>query len=122
MVQEAEKHAAEDKTRMERVDAKNKLESYLYNTRNAVQEDKVKETLGADTVQDIEAWVKEGIDWLDANPNAEKEEFDDKYKTYEDKIRPIMMKLYQDAGAPGAGADDAPPSSGRGGPTVDEVD
>jgi len=120
MVQEAEKHAAEDKTRMERVDAKNKLESYLYSTRNAVQEDKVKEAIGADTVKEVEGWIKEGIDWLDANPNAEKEEFDDKFKTYEDKIRPIMMKLYQNAGAPGADA--AEPSMGRSGPTVDEVD
>ena len=120
MVQEAEKHATEDKSRMERVDAKNKLESYLYRTRNAVQEDKVKETLGADTVKEMEGWLKEGMDWLDANPNAEKDEFDDKFKTYEDKIRPIMMKLYQNAGAPGADA--APQSSGRGGPSVDEVD
>lgn len=116
MVEEAEKHAAEDKTRMERVDAKNKLESYLYSTRNAVQEDKVKETIGADTVKEIEGWVKEGIDWLDANPNAEKEEFDDKFKTYEDKIRPIMVKLYQNAGAPGADA------GSHSGPSVDEVD
>lgn len=121
MVQEAEKHAAEDKTRMERVDAKNKLESYLYSTRNAVQEEKVKEAIGADTVKEVEGWIKEGIDWLDANPNAEKEEFDDKFKTYEDKIRPIMMKLYQNAGAPGAEAGDAP-SMGRSGPSVDEVD
>jgi len=113
MLEEAKKHEAEDKVRMEKVDAKNKLESYLYNTRNAVQEEKVKETLGEETVKEIEGWVKEGIDWLDANPSAEKDELDDKYKTYEDKIRPVMMKLYQGAGSPGN------PSSG---PTVDEVD
>lgn len=113
MLEEAKKHEAEDKVRMERIDAKNKLESYLYSTRNAVQEEKVKETLGESTVKEVEEWIKEGIDWLDANPNAEKDEFDHKYKTYEDKIRPVMMKLYQGAGAPGA------PTSG---PTVDEVD
>jgi L1 cell adhesion molecule like protein len=117
MVQEAEKHAAEDKQRMERVESKNKLESYLYNARNALQEEKVKEAVGTDTVKEVEGWIKEGIDWLDSNPNAEKEEIDHQYKTYEDKIRPIMMKLYQDAGAPGSA-----PTEGRSGPTVDEVD
>ena len=72
MVQEAEKHAADDKIRMERVEAKNQLEGYLYNSRNAIREEKVKETLGEATVGEVEEWVKEGIDWLDAHPEAEK--------------------------------------------------
>jgi L1 cell adhesion molecule like protein len=123
LVEEAEKHAAEDKVRMERVEAKNQLEAYLYNTRNAVREDKVKETLGADTVKDVEGWVQEGIDWLDAHQDEQKEEYDTKKKEYEDKIRPIMSKLYENAGSPGAPPMapevNANPSSG---PKVDEVD
>jgi len=117
MVQEAEKHASEDKQKMEHVESKNKLEAYLYNTRNAVQEEKVKDTIGEDTVKDVEGWVKEGLDWLDSNPSAEKQELDEKYKFYENKIRPVMMKLYKDAGAPGSAG-----SAGSAGPTVDEVD
>jgi L1 cell adhesion molecule like protein len=118
MVEEAEKHAAEDKLRMERVESKNHLESYLYNTRNAVREDKVKETLGENTVNEVEGWIKEGIDWLEANPEAEKEEYDEKQKHYEDKIKPVMMKLYEGAGSPGA----APDAATDAGPRVDEVD
>ena len=98
MVQEAEKHAADDKLRMERVESKNQLEGYLYNTRNAIREDKVKETLGESTVNELEQTIKEGIDWLDANPEAEKEEYDEKQKQYEDKIKPVMMKLYEKSG------------------------
>ena len=121
MVEEAEKHAADDKERMERVEAKNQLESYLYNTRNAVREDKVKDTLGEGTVEEVEGWVKEGIEWLEANPEAMKEEYAEKQKMYEEKIRPVMMKLYEKSGAPGSGpeggdAADAP------GPRVEEVD
>jgi L1 cell adhesion molecule like protein len=121
MVEEAEKHAADDKERMERVEAKNQLESYLYNTRNAVREDKVKDTLGEATVADVEGWVKEGIEWLEANPEAMKEEYTEKQKMYEEKIRPVMMKLYEKSGAPGSGPEgtaegDAP------GPRVEEVD
>jgi L1 cell adhesion molecule like protein len=113
LVEEAEKHAAEDKLRMERVDAKNQLEAYLYNTRNAVQEEKVKETLGAETVKEVEGWVKEGIEWLDQNPDASKTEYEEKQKAYEEKIRPVLTKMYEEAGAPGQA-----PS----GPNVEEVD
>jgi L1 cell adhesion molecule like protein len=127
MVEEAEKHAADDKLRMERVESKNQLESYLYNTRNAVREDKVKETLGESTVSEVEGWIKEGIDWLEANPEAEKEEYDEKQKMYEDKIKPVMMKLYEKSGAPGSTTDGMPDISGmnmggEAGPRVDEVD
>jgi heat shock 70kDa protein 1/2/6/8 len=116
MVEEAEKHAAEDKERMARVEAKNQLESYLYNTRNAIREDKVKDTLGEDTINEVEGWVKEGIDWLEANPEAVKEEYEEKQKYYEDKIKPVMMKLYEKSGSPGAPDGEAP------GPRVEEVD
>jgi L1 cell adhesion molecule like protein len=117
MVQEAEKHAADDKLRMERVEAKNQLEGYLYNTRNAVREDKVKDTLGESTVTDVENWVKEGIDWLEANPDATKDEYDEKQKMYEEKIRPVMMKLYEKSGAPGSEVPDM-----SAGPQVEEID
>ena len=128
LVEEAEKHAAEDKVRMERVDAKNQLEAYLYNTRNAVREDKVKESLGAETVKEVEAWVQEGIDWLEANQDAEKEAFAEKQKGYEEKIRPVMTKMYESAGSPGAegGVHMGPGvhmgSGVKTGPQVDEVD
>ncbi len=129
MVAEAEKHAADDKQMMERVEARNQLEGYLYNTRNSVREDKVKETLGETTVQEVEDMVKEGIEWLESNQNAEKEEYDEQQKKYEDKIRPIMMKLYQNAGATVGGAGGMPDMGGMGsagaessGPRVKEVD
>jgi L1 cell adhesion molecule like protein len=125
MVQEAEKHAAEDKLRMEQIEAKNELASYLYNTRNAVREDKVKETLGESTVSEVEEWIKEGIEWLDENSEATKEEYDEKQKYYEDKIKPVMMKLYEKSGMGGQGG--MPDISGMNmggdtGPRVDEVD
>jgi heat shock protein 1/8 len=115
MVEEAEKHAADDKLRMERVEAKNHLESYLYNTRNAIREDKVKDTLGEDTINEVESFVKEGIDWLDANPEVTKEEYEEKQKIYEEKIRPIMMKLYENSGMNNTTPDES-------GPKIEEVD
>lgn len=135
MVQEAEKHAADDKLQMERVESKNQLESYLYNTRNAVREDKVKETLGEDTIKEVEDWIKEGIEWLEANPESMKEEYDEKQKMYEEKIRPVMMKLYEKSGSPGGTPDmsanmpdmssmnmGGPSDDDTKGPRVEEVD
>jgi len=119
LVQEAEKNAAADKASMERVEARNGLETYLYNTRNAVREDKVKTTLGEDTIKEVEGWVQEGIQWLESNQEEPKETYDEKKKMYEDKIRPVMMKLYEDAGAPGA---DAANNGTPSGPSVEEVD
>jgi L1 cell adhesion molecule like protein len=122
MVQEAEKHAAEDKLRMERVESKNQLESYLYNSRNAIREEKVKETLGESTVNEVEEWIKEGIEWLEANPEAEKEEYDEKQKQYEDKIKPVMMKLYEKSGMGGQGGMPDMSGAAESGPRVEEVD
>jgi L1 cell adhesion molecule like protein len=130
MVQEAENNATEDKKRMERVEAKNQLESYLYNARNSVREDKVKETLGESTVAEVEEWVKEGIEWLEATPEGTKEEYEEKQKVYEEKIKPVMVKLYEKSGAPGAETTTEGPKTGgpktggpkTGGPNVEEVD
>lgn len=98
LVKEAENHAKEDKQRMDRIEAHNQLETYLYRTRQSVQEEKVKEALGPDTVKEVEGWVQEGMDWLEAHPDETKDTYDSQYKTYESKIRPVLVKLYQESG------------------------
>jgi L1 cell adhesion molecule like protein len=117
LVEEAAKHEAEDKAKFERVEAKNQLESYLYNARNSLQEEKVKEKLGADADKAL-ATVNDGIQWLEAHQEDEKETYVEKQKEVEDKIRPTMMKLYQDSAK-----DFQPEGSSAGpGPVVEEVD
>lgn len=126
MVAQAVEFEAADKAVMERVEARNALEAYLYNVRNSVREEKVKEVLGASDIEGIEAKVKEGLDWLDDNREAEAAEINEKKKAYEDAIMPVMAKMY--AGAAGAGASEAPGASGSGAsevpaePRVEEVD
>jgi len=61
---------------------------------------------------------------------AEKDEFDAKQKEVEAVVNPIMMKVYQAAGAGGAGGmpdmggmgGGMPTDGGGAGPTVEEVD
>jgi L1 cell adhesion molecule like protein len=115
MVKEAELAAADDKAAMEKVEAKNSLESYLYNSRNTFNDEKTKEKLSAEDVEKATGLIKEYIDWLDANPLGEKETYAEKQKEAENAIRPILMKLY---GATDASAPEVPVKE----PVVEEVD
>jgi L1 cell adhesion molecule like protein len=130
LVEEAAKHADEDKAAMARIEARNELESYLYNARNSLQDDKVKEKLGEEATAALKV-VDEGLAWLEEYQGAETEEFKEKMKEYETKIRPVMMKLYAEtSGAPsydGAAEGGMPgmhgmPSAPAPGPKVEEVD
>jgi len=131
MVREAEKFKAEDDSQRDRITAKNSLESYAFNMKQTVEDEKVKEKLSEEDKTAILNKCKEVIDWLDSNQTAEKEEFEHQQKEVEKVCSPIITKLYQSAGAGGmpdmsgmggmpGGA--APPSGGTGGPTIEEVD
>merc|ERR1711933_4916 len=112
MVNDAEKFKDDDNKQKERISAKNGLESYCFNMKTTIDDEKMADQL------------------------AEVEEFQDKQKEVEAVCNPIITKLYQSAGGasmpdmggmpggmPGAGG--APPSGGAGsgsGPTIEEVD
>lgn len=94
MVGNAEKFAEEDKVRMEKVEAKNDYENYVYNARNTFREDKTKEKLKEEDIKQAEDYLAEEIKWLEAHPDAETETYKSQKKSAEDKIRPILMRLY----------------------------
>jgi L1 cell adhesion molecule like protein len=113
---------------MERVEARNGLESYLYNARNTLKEDKVKDTLSSEDISSAETAVQEGLDWLSANEEASTEDFKDKQTRMEERIKPVMMKLYGNSSSSGssepaaAAAGPCNPRSEEAGPRVEEVD
>ena len=96
MVEEAAAHEVEDKAKFAIVEARNGLESYLFNCRNSLKDEKVAAKLGEEAATAL-ATVEEGIKWLEehgSDANASAELYKDKQKEYEDKVRPTMMKLY----------------------------
>jgi L1 cell adhesion molecule like protein len=115
MVNDAEKYKAEDEAATARIQARNGLESYAYNLRNTLQEEKVAGKLAPTDKERIDASIKEVTDWLDNSQEASKEEYESRQKELEDVVNPIMSKLYQAGEAPGATPD-------VNGPTVEEVD
>eukprot|EP00246_Nothoceros_aenigmaticus_P007445 TRINITY_DN2123_c0_g1_i1.p1 TRINITY_DN2123_c0_g1~~TRINITY_DN2123_c0_g1_i1.p1 ORF type:complete len:660 (+),score=179.12 TRINITY_DN2123_c0_g1_i1:246-2225(+) len=109
MVEEAEEFAEEDRKVKERIDARNSLETYVYNMKNTVSDkDKLAEKIETVEKEKIDVTLKEALDWLDENQGAEKEEFDEKLKDVEAVCNPIIAKVYQKAGSFGetAGEDD----------------
>jgi len=125
MVQEAEKYKAEDEGQRDRVGAKNGLESYCFNIKQTVEDEKLKDKISEEDKKTISEKCSETLAWLDANQTAEKEEFEHHQKDLEGVCNPIITKLYASTGgvppggAPGAGA---PGAGGAGGPTIEEVD
>ncbi|KAH9608763.1 hypothetical protein KSS87_019455 [Heliosperma pusillum] len=108
MVSEAEEFADEDKKVKERIDARNSLESYIYNMKNQVNDkDKLAEKLESDEKEKIETAVNEALEWLDDNQSAEKEDYDEKLKEVEAVCNPIITAVYQRSGGPSAGSEDA---------------
>merc|ERR1711968_229078 len=106
MVKEAEEFAEEDKKVKERIDGRNALEGYLYNIKNTVEDEEkgiAKKVSDEDKTTITEA-VKEALEWLDDNQEAEKEDYEKKQKETEKIINPIMQKVYQESGGAPGGA------------------
>jgi len=123
MVQEAEKYKSEDDVQREKVSAKNGLESYAFNMKSTVEDEKLAGKISEEDKQKILDKCNEVISWLDKNQvwsstfvsevfmhvwyllylvisvqTAEKEEFEHQQKELEKVCNPIITKLYQSAG------------------------
>ena len=125
MVSDAERFKQEDEVQRERITAKNSLESYCFNMKQTVEDEKIAEKMEADDKQHVLDAVNNTLKWLDANQTAEKDEFDHRLKEVEKTCAPIITKLYQSVGGSakrGHEAGDAGDSDARSGPTIDEVD
>jgi len=141
MVNDAEKYKADDEKQREKISAKNNLESYCFNMKSTLDDDKFKDKVSDSDRKIITDKCDETIKWLDMNQTAEKDEFEDKQKDIEGVCNPIIQKLYSQAGgAPDGGMPGGMPEGGMPGggmpgggmpggaapkgqgPTIEEVD
>merc|ERR1712240_925631 len=131
MVNDAEKYKADDDKQKERISAKNNLESYCFNMKSTLDDEKVKDKISDSDRKVITDKCDDAIKWLDSNQTAEKDEYEDKQKELEGVCNPIISKMYQGAGGPQGnmpgGAPGGMPSGRSGGasgqgPTIEEVD
>ena len=95
MVAEAEKYAEYDKITRETVEAKNSLESYLYNLKNQLgNEEELGGKISADDKETLLAAVKEGMDWVEENSaTASKSDYEEQREKLSSVAYPITSKL-----------------------------
>jgi heat shock protein 5 len=109
MVKEAEDFAEEDKKVKGRIDSRNGLESYLYNLKNTLDDDEkgLADNISAEDKKELQDTIDETLDWMDGNPEADKEDYDGKLKEVEQIANPIMRNVYSGgAGGDAGGADE----------------
>ncbi|CAL1398946.1 unnamed protein product [Linum trigynum] len=116
MIKEAAKMAEEDRAAKARVDARNQLERYIYDVKNAIsrtggsssssssdgddgkqkqqqQHVLLRDKMGWYEKRTVESAVGDASRWLEENPDATKEEYEKKLKKLRDIWNPILNKL-----------------------------
>lgn len=91
MLKDAEENAEADKLAKERIDAKQSLDNYIYSVKSSLSDpEKLKGKISKDDEETLEEAIKDGQSFLDSNPDAEKEEYDEKRKEIQGICDPII--------------------------------
>ena len=128
MVNDAEKYREEDEKIKKRIDAKNQYESYLFNMKSTLGDEKIKDKFSEEDRATLDTMIENNMTWLDSHQSEDGETYESKLKECEGIASPIMTKMYQAAGGgapqgmPGGMPEGMPSDSTTGGATVEEVD
>ncbi|KAG0461949.1 hypothetical protein HPP92_020425 [Vanilla planifolia] len=99
MMKEAEQFAGEDRKARARVDAMNRLESYIYNLkRSIVDREKLPGEIEPEEKERIEEVLDDTFEWLAENRNADAEEYEEKLQEVEAVCIPIISQAHLRAG------------------------
>ncbi|KAL4238413.1 Heat shock 70 kDa protein 1A [Mactra antiquata] len=119
MVNEAEKYKEEDEKQKQKIEARNKLENYVFSAKQAAN-DAANDKITSEDKETVLKVTDEYMKWLDSNTTAEKDENEYKLDEITKKLSPIMVKLHGGSGQGQAGPQQA--GGERTGPTVEEMD
>ncbi|CAG9323631.1 unnamed protein product [Blepharisma stoltei] len=139
MVNESERYKSQDEEQRKRVEARNSLEGFAYNLRNSTTDNSVKAKIPQSELSSLEWKIREILKWVEENPGARVDQYEEKQKELERVSNPIMAKIYQQGGTTGESPGESPggmPSgvpggmpggfpggqTAGGGPNVEEVD
>ena len=94
MVAEAEKYKDEDNKIKEKIEAKNKFESYLYQVKSSLNDPNLKDKLDENEKSNLEDKISECQKWFDSvSSDEEKEVYEEKQKELESVFMEIMKKV-----------------------------
>uniref|UniRef100_A0A1B6F5Q6 Uncharacterized protein n=1 Tax=Cuerna arida TaxID=1464854 RepID=A0A1B6F5Q6_9HEMI len=118
MVSEAERFKDEDDKARERVEARNRLETFCFTIKSAAEEAILTNKLTEDEKNTAVRKCNEVLMWVEANKEAETYQYQNKMDEVTKVCNPLMAKIYR-GGMPQGGAQC---NSGTCGPTIEEVD
>ena len=95
MVDDAEQFKEDDTKQREKVEARNALDGYIFNVKQSLDNEQLKDKFTDDDKKVIHEKINEVQEWYDEHLEAEKEEFESKQKELESVYSPIMMRVYQ---------------------------
>ena len=126
MVSEAAKFKEEDDKQKKVIEAKSGLENYIYGIKRTLNDDKLKDKFEESDRQTLQTAIDDETSWLNSNPSATIEEYEERKKTLEGLAMPIMSKLgggsAEDSGGSNPGSSSAPTGMPAGGmPTPTDV-
>ena len=100
MIREAEEFAEEDKKVKDQITSRTKLESYIYNIKNTLEDEEkgISSQIDSTEKEEILSQIESIADWLDETSDREIEEYTSKYKEIEKNWNGIMKKVYQNTG------------------------
>ena len=90
MIKEAEQFKSQDEENKGKIESKNSLENYLYQTKNYVHEDKGQ--ISEEDKVTINKNIQDEIEWLSNNQNENKDVYDKKLNEITTKLSPILQK------------------------------
>jgi len=109
MVLEAEEFADEDAAMRKRIEGLNALQNFIFSIKTQVNDPEGMGGKISDADKEtILAAVREKTEWIEENPTAEAEDYEDQLSEIQAIVGPISAKLY---GAGGPGGDDEVPFS-----------
>ncbi len=120
MVQEAEQYKDEDKKIQEKIESKNKLESFIFQLKTITENEMMKSKLEEGELSLVNKTIEETNQWLLDEHSLE--EYEGKFESLNKELQSILSKIHSNSEGvestfPGTGG-----SMDMGGPVVDEVD
>jgi L1 cell adhesion molecule like protein len=102
MIKKAEEYKEADNKLKEKIEAKGGLENYLYNLKNTMTVKDDSPAIMIELKKEMDPIIEEGLKWLENNDKEETSVYKDKQKELEEKVNPLMQKLYSQNLPPGA--------------------
>ena len=93
LIKEAEKFKEEDQKQMKLIESRNSLENLIFGAKNAVESEGWKDKLGEDDKEKLTEKITFVQSWLNENPSASLEEYEQQKQDFEEIYNPIVSQM-----------------------------